>query len=89
MRSTDVNVVKGSDVAGSQESHRAGQGEGGEESGSGKKKAASGAIRNMLVKKLSYAWKAQNEEDSSSGDDNRNGEEPSCGRHGCGISYAA
>jgi len=81
MYSTDVNVTKGSDVTGSEESHRAGQGEGAKESDRSKEKAASGAIRNMQVKKLSYARMAQNEENSSSRDNNRNSEQPGRGRH--------
>jgi hypothetical protein len=42
----------------------------------------------MLMKKLTHAWNVQNQEDYSSGDNNRNSEEPGCGRHERGISYA-
>jgi hypothetical protein len=88
MRPANVNVTKGADVAGSQESQRAGQGEGGKEADRSKEKAAFGAIGDMLMKKLTHAWNVQNQEDYSSGDNNRNSEEPGCGRHERGISYA-
>ena len=81
MRPANVNVTKGADVAGSQESRQAGQGEGGKEADRSKKKAAFGPIGDMLMKKLTHAWNVQNQEDSSSGDNNRNREDPGCGRH--------
>jgi hypothetical protein len=72
VRAANVKVTKGADAAGSQESQQAGHGEAGKEPDRSKEKAAFGAIRNVLMKKLTHARNVQNQKDSSGGDNNRN-----------------